>query len=247
MKFILIDQSDIIRRDIIVRLVASQIRDEELLLERREKIIAAAISVFQKKGYHVATTRDVAVEAGVTQSNLYNYIKTKSDILFLVCERLVNLYHEALASVEQTSSDPRSLVVDSLRSIVRIMYDHRRELRLLYNEVHSLDASDRKIVTESVSKLNSRVEELISGYEAEYGPILLENKRLAANILSFTPTVVALRAWDLAPRASRAEQEEGIIAFVLTGLGISPGAKRPRGAKNASGGTEKAIKPRRSR
>ena len=204
------------------RVIPSNIRDEELLFDRREQIVTAAISVFLEKGYHVATTRDVATQAGITQSNLYNYISSKSDILLLACQRLVGLYLGKLHTVESLYTDPRVLLTESLRQIISVMYEHRQELRLLYNEVHSLGASDRKLIMASIAKLNTNFQSMITRYEREVGPLRLPNRRLAANIISFVPTILSLRAWDLAPYVKRSEQEEGILDFILAGLGVEP-------------------------
>lgn len=54
----------------------------------QKKIVAieAAAAVFADKGFHGATTQDVATEMGIKQGSLYYYFKSKEEALQLVCE-----------------------------------------------------------------------------------------------------------------------------------------------------------------
>src|SRR6266851_4089855 len=47
--------------------------------KREQEIIAAAAKVFKEKGYHAATTRDIAAEVGIQQAALYYYISSKDE------------------------------------------------------------------------------------------------------------------------------------------------------------------------
>ena len=49
------------------RKIVTQVQNSKLVEERRNLIIGAAIQVFRRKGYHVATTKDVALAAGVAK------------------------------------------------------------------------------------------------------------------------------------------------------------------------------------
>jgi AcrR family transcriptional regulator len=213
------------------RAIPAQVQNEKLVEERREAIIAAAIRVFRDKGFHVATTRDVAIAAGVTQSNLYNYVKTKDDILYLVCEHLIGLYTRGLDQATATHQDPYLRLVEGLRAAIAVMSKHKDELQLLYHEAHSLPKRDRRLVLGTISRFIERFQDLLVAYESRYGATRLGDRRLAANLLSFVPAVVALRAWDLAKHAKQAELERGILDFVLAGLGVSP----PSGVSGSPG------------
>ena len=63
--------------------------------KREQEIIAAAAKVFNEKGYHAATTRDIAAEVGIQQATLYYYISSKEELLYLVVrEPIVRLYSQ---------------------------------------------------------------------------------------------------------------------------------------------------------
>ncbi len=210
------------------RPIISQVHNEKLVLDRRERIIRAAITVFQRSGFHVATTKDIAHEANLTQSNLYNYVKSKHDVLFLVCEHLVELYQAAVDKAVAKQANAHDRLVEALRAVIMVMSAHRDEVQLLYNETHALEKRDRKVILSSISKLIKSFENLLKDYEEEHGPCAVANRRIAANFLSFIPAIVALRSWDLTPHASRDEIESSILAFVLKGLGIAAVLPRSR-------------------
>lgn len=218
------------------RRIATQVQNTQLVEERRNLIINAAIEVFRRKGYHVATTKDVALAAGVTQSNLYNYISKKDDILYLLCERLLGLYNTAVEEASARFTDPHEQLVECLRAIIRLMMAHRQELVLLYNDAHSLNRDDRRLVLSMISRFIGQFEQLIRNYETAYGAIRVVNRRLAANLLSFVPAVVALRHWDLAPHLQKSDAEAEILGFLLAGLGVAA-VPVPRTAAPASAET----------
>jgi AcrR family transcriptional regulator len=55
---------------------------------RREHIVAAAIKVFTLKGYHRATIRDIAKEAGVADGTIYLSFANKEALLMAVLDPL---------------------------------------------------------------------------------------------------------------------------------------------------------------
>ena len=203
-----------------VRKIAAQVQSDQLVLDRREQIINAAITVFHSRGFHVATTADIALEAGLTQSNLYNYVSSKQDVLLLVCSHLVGLYHKIIDDIVARYDDPHICLVEGLDAIIKVMGTHRHEVQLLYHETHSLEKRDRKAVLASISEFIGRFEMLLIRYEEANGKLELRNTRLAANFLSFVPAIIALRSWDLATAGGNRSLNQGILNFILSGLGI---------------------------
>jgi TetR/AcrR family fatty acid metabolism transcriptional regulator len=54
---------------------------------RKDKIINAALAVFAEKGFSDATMADISKKAGVSTPVLYEYFKTKEDLLFTIPEK----------------------------------------------------------------------------------------------------------------------------------------------------------------
>ncbi|NJN18769.1 MAG: TetR/AcrR family transcriptional regulator [Oscillochloris sp.] len=64
---------------------------------RRHQIIAAALRVFQRKGYHSATMPEIAAEAGLSVGGMYWYFKSKDAVVAAVLSQIFEADLEALA------------------------------------------------------------------------------------------------------------------------------------------------------
>ena len=57
------------------RIAETKVKDDDLVKQRREQIIQAASKVFVKKGYHLATIRDIREVSELRPGTIYNYLK----------------------------------------------------------------------------------------------------------------------------------------------------------------------------
>lgn len=201
-----------------------KIRDSALVMQRREKIVRAAIKVFKNKGFHVATVRDIGKAAGLTQGTLYNYVRSKEDILFLVCDQLVQNYQGAVAAAIKGQTDPRKRLMAALHAIIATMETNQEDVLLLYQEVHALEGDALHAV---LKRVGGFIDDIYKLLEESRGQGLLDfpESRLAAEIITFLPLLVALRRWRLArfPAGGR-DVVGGLLEFMRRGLGITPQA-----------------------
>jgi AcrR family transcriptional regulator len=56
--------------------------------ERTSQIITAAEGVFSKKGFSEARMDDIAEETGLSKGTLYNYFKSKDDLIIAILDRI---------------------------------------------------------------------------------------------------------------------------------------------------------------
>lgn len=61
---------------------------QQLSSARRNQILDAAAVVFAEKGFHPATTKDIAKQAGVSEGTIYNYFDSKTALLLGIFERM---------------------------------------------------------------------------------------------------------------------------------------------------------------
>jgi len=61
-------------------------RRDRRIQRKREEILAAATRVFAQKGFINATNKDIADEADMGESTLYNYFDSKRDILLAIVD-----------------------------------------------------------------------------------------------------------------------------------------------------------------
>src|ERR1041384_685267 len=67
----------------------------------RNRIVKAALSLFQTKGFEGTTTRAIARKAGIAEGTVFNYFKTKEDIALYFFE------HEVEHAVAAVRDNPR--------------------------------------------------------------------------------------------------------------------------------------------
>ena len=71
------------------------------LKEKHVKIAEAAAALFVEKGFHNTSIREIAKACGMSMGNLYHYIKSKDDVLFLVYQEVYWNWEENLKAVEK--------------------------------------------------------------------------------------------------------------------------------------------------
>jgi AcrR family transcriptional regulator len=200
--------------------VVARIKDRALVERRRGQIVEAARAVFREKGFHRATVRDIGRAARMTQGSLYNYVRTKEDILFLICDELVTTYQRLMKDVIARHRDPDACLRAAIRGLIQIMDERQDEVLLMYHESHSLP---RKALHSVLSRVHEFIEDFASVVKdaAAAAKLPVSNVRITANILTFLPTIVALRRWDLQRCAHRAEVVDELVGFMMRGLGAA--------------------------
>src|SRR5690625_3173979 len=99
--------------------IISSVKDTMLIEKRRNQIIKASIVLFKQKGFHKTTTREIAKASGFSIGTLYEYIRSKEDVLFLVYESINNAVYKHLKRAikkEESSSQNLKNIIDSYRS-----------------------------------------------------------------------------------------------------------------------------------
>jgi AcrR family transcriptional regulator len=201
------------------RIVKSNTRDESLVQERRDHLIKAAISVFIEKGFHEATVRDIGKAADMTQGTIYNYVTSKDDILYLVCDRIITEYQLKVKRAIDEVDDPAARIKAALRATTEIVHDHEDEILLIYQNSHLLDKRSRKVILARVKEFIQMFEDIVTQASSQ-AKITVRNPRITANIVTFLPTMIALRRWSLRERAKPAEVIEELSNFMARGLGF---------------------------
>ena len=201
------------------RQIKSVTKNHVLVRERRETLINAAIKVFVEKGFHNATVRDIGRAADMTQGTIYNYVRSKDDILYMVCDRIVSEYNDQTRKALAVAHDPVSRVRAAVRAISEVMYRHRREILLIYQDSHLLEPRSLRVILARVEEFIGMFERIITDAAKELN-VPLPHPHLSANILTFLPVMIALRGWSLKDAVPQGQVVDQISEFVVKGLGF---------------------------
>jgi AcrR family transcriptional regulator len=111
---------------------------------RAPEIIEAAARVFAQRGFHGATTQDIADVLGIRQASLYYYFPSKEVALELVCLQGVAGYFEvakAIASGAGSATDKLALLI---KAHLAPLADRSDFVRVFLNERQHLPAESRR-------------------------------------------------------------------------------------------------------
>jgi len=111
--------------------------------ERYEGIVSAACGVIARRGFHQASTREIARAAGLSLAGLYHYVGEKDELLFLVLDRSLD---RLIADLDRNLTEART-PEDRLLALIRTHLDfglhHAHALRII-NRDHELLAEPRR-------------------------------------------------------------------------------------------------------
>src|ERR1044071_7202782 len=82
----------------------------------RNRIVKAALNLFQNKGFDGTTTRAIARKAGIAEGTVFNYFKTKEDIALYFFEQEVD---QAMADVRGNPRLSKAPLEEKLFALVQ--------------------------------------------------------------------------------------------------------------------------------
>jgi AcrR family transcriptional regulator len=118
---------------------AKPLQDDSLVKARRRQIFLAACRVLARKSFHEATVKELALEAGLAAGSIYVYLQSKDDILILIADSMVAELIESLPSIqERAGGDPRSELLEFMRTVLDVIDRYREAFGVLHHEVRYL-------------------------------------------------------------------------------------------------------------
>ena len=202
--------------------------DRDLTETKQRLIVELASEVLFKKGFGKTTIRDIASACGMSMGQLYHYISSKDDILYLMHRHSQEMWHQHLADAGfDKITDPVAKLEHGLRISIRHLSENRELYRFIFTESKYLDkehlqkvlALDDQNVVGFYRHLLSLIPGLqMQGREAE----------LAANLVAHVCMFLSLRGWNLNLK-SQADVDESVdflVDFIFRGLGLDRGTNR---------------------
>jgi len=129
--------------------VPTQIKNPDLVEKRRRQIVAAAAKLFIAQGFHKTTTRQIARAAGFSIGSLYEYVTSKEDVLYLVCESIHAEVEKGVANAMQRAGGGKAVLAEVIREYFLVCHRMSDFILLIYQETRSLPAVWRKRVLEN--------------------------------------------------------------------------------------------------
>jgi AcrR family transcriptional regulator len=123
----------------------ARVGDAGLVEQRRAQIVEAATRLVARQGFARTVVRDIAEEAGISVGLVYQYVRSKEDILFLVYEHWSAVWAEGLGKALSHSQDPLARIEDAVDYLVRTSEEHPEVIHLYYRESGHLSDQGREM------------------------------------------------------------------------------------------------------
>ncbi len=179
------------------REIESSVKDESLIEKRREQMIRGAVTLFKEKGFHRTTTREIAKAAGFSIGTLYEYIRTKEDVLYLVCDSIYDEVHARLdhLDMERGSISVLTMAIEHYYTLIDDMQD---EFVVMYQESKALPKDALQYVLKKELEMVAIFERLLTQC-VDNGEIEMTPKEvnMASHHLFVQGQMWAFRRWAL--------------------------------------------------
>lgn len=198
--------------------IISSVKDSSLIEKRRNQIVKASIKLFKQKGFAKTTTREIAQESGFSIGTLYEYVRTKEDVLLLVFDRINRRVFERIREVIDVKEPSIENLIGVIDSYFHLIDRLQEEILILYQELKSLPQEQRDAVLEKELEMVDMVKEAIIASV----PSTIDEKdaMLIANNIFVQGHMWSFRRWTLQKQYTLEEYIEKQIEFVLRTLKI---------------------------
>lgn len=190
--------------------------------DRRDEILAAALSVFSMKGFEGASVKEIARRAGVAPGLLYHYFASKEDLLFATLERYA-FVPELCCAAEPGATEPIDQALERiLLAIYHVFKRNEALMRVFIGEAVVNGAVNKRwgdVLRHGAEHLGA----VLQGYVSR-GELRPHDTNVAARLLLHSTAAFCL--WSL-PESSVTE----VVKTVLDGIRAwkpAPGRKPSR-------------------
>ncbi len=200
-------------------MIKTKIKDAERVRNRQTQICRGAMKVFQKKGYHAATIREIAKASRISLGSLYDYIEKKEDILFLVHSYILEELYRDYEEITEKSGNYVNKFIKLIKEGFYASSFLRDEILFIYTETKSLDKKNMKVILKRESDYVSFMESLIEQGNRQ-GVFDCKKPAIFANMMTFLMIILPLRGWNILNKNSEEELLEELISLLLKGLNV---------------------------
>ena len=197
--------------------IHSNIKKPELVKKRQNQICEAAEKLFVKKGFHGTTLRDIARESGLGLGPIYDYVRNKEEILFMVHQKNSELNYHALKKSLAGIEDPKERMIRAIQTLLDLADKYQDLYLFMYQEGHVLEKTMQKEIMKSEKKSISIFEDIIE--KGQQKKIFRKiNSKVAANMIVLINHGWVLKRWDL--KDIRQSWSDFTVDFVLNAISL---------------------------
>lgn len=194
----------------------ARIKTSKNNLSRKEIIIDKAASLFKEKGFKATSMREIADVVGVEAASLYNHIKSKNELLNIICFEVANRYTQHLEEIENKNISALQKIELLLRFHINGMVEHFDEVYVSDREWKHLDKPFLNNMQNQRRTYRKRLAAII-----DEGVKKKEIKKIdaATAVLIMLHAISGIESWHRSTKKiSGKELQENMIALLIDGL-----------------------------
>ncbi|MCG8338641.1 MAG: TetR/AcrR family transcriptional regulator [Proteobacteria bacterium] len=131
--------------------VPTQVKNPELVEQRRQQIVEAAVPLFIENGFHKTTTRQIARAAKVSVGSMYEYVASKEDILYLACLSIHDQVEQGVTQAISRTDNSRDILKEVIREFFMVCHRMSDQILLMYQVTKSLPQQwQKKVLTNDI-------------------------------------------------------------------------------------------------
>jgi len=157
----------------------------------RKKIIDVASALYVKKGFNATSIQEISETAGVSLPVTYHYVKNKSEIMRMIMEDVLNIFHDNLLRMIQGIDDPEEKLAIAARLYFRVVDQQREKALLIYQKSNSLDRASKARIMQLEIEVNDIFSEMI-----KEGVTLGVFKKVDVDLAAYN-IIIAAHMWIL--------------------------------------------------
>lgn len=177
-------------------------------------VLAAAVELFNERGYEATSMDDVAKRLGITKSSVYHHVTGKQELLRMAVDQALDGLDEAMAEVERMEAPALDRLEALIRSSVLVLAERLAYVTLLLRVRGNTAVEQQALLRRRV--FDAKVTDLVERAQAE-GAIRPDVPAPVAARLLFG-MVNSLIEWYSPHRGGARQLAETVTVIAFDGL-----------------------------
>lgn len=194
------------------------VKDAALVAARREQIAETALHFFMTRGYHATTVREIAQAVGLSVGSLFNYFRSKEQILHFIYDQAhTPIEAEVEEVLRELAGDPETALRVALDRYLGLIDRFQDHVVLVYQEFKSLDSRAKRLVLDRERRIMGVFAQIVEA-GVRHGRFKPQALAVVANTIMALGHLWALRRWAFKPAITLEEFKRVQIDMILAGL-----------------------------
>lgn len=188
-----------------------------MINEKHIRFYKEALKLFSERGFKGTTMRDLANRLECDVANLYNYTKSKHQILETACFSINNDFQLGIDEIISNETPTKIKIHKIIRLYIDLTFTKPHEISLLVNEWRNLKEPALSRFIQERNAFENKVTDVLRNGIAE-GYLKYMDVSLATYLFLSSLRLLFDKYTMTTPKISKNNLEEQIYQYVLSGL-----------------------------